>query len=91
MNEEARKNLELLILMIIRDDEFKNKREEMAKKITEIADIVFISGFKKGYKQGMTRHTWMKEGKTYVGNGTYTLRESLKSAENEGLIENSDY
>lgn len=31
----------------------------------------------------LRRHTWMKDGETYVGNGTYTLKEAQKMMEQD--------
>ena len=42
--------------------------------------------FRDGFLQGLKRHTFMKDGVTYVGNGTYTLKEALESAVNEDLL-----
>lgn len=39
-----------------------------------------------GFLEGLKRHTWMKDGITYVGNGTYTLREAIEMAERDGII-----
>lgn len=40
----------------------------------------------EGFNEGIRRHTWMKDGVTYLGNGTYTLAEGLDMAKKEGLI-----
>jgi hypothetical protein len=42
--------------------------------------------FRQGFYQGLTRHTWMKNGITYVGNGTFTLQEAKNMARKEGLL-----
>lgn len=36
--------------------------------------------FENGFREGLLRHTWMKDGVTYVGNGTYTLTEAIEMA-----------
>jgi predicted CopG family antitoxin len=41
---------------------------------------------KEGLLEGIERHTWMKDGITYVGNGTYTLEEAISFAKEEGLL-----
>lgn len=38
------------------------------------------------FMEGLKRHTWMKDGVTYVGNGFYTLKEAIKLAERDGLL-----
>lgn len=40
----------------------------------------------EGFMEGLRRHTWMKDGTTYVGNGTYTLKEAIESAKKDGLL-----
>lgn len=44
--------------------------------------------FQNGFREGLLRHTWMKDGVTYVGNGTYTLSQAIKMAADEGLMPN---
>ena len=39
--------------------------------------------FAEGLLIGLKRHTWMKDGITYVGNGTYTLKEAIKMLKND--------
>jgi hypothetical protein len=39
-----------------------------------------------GFYFGLTRHTWMKDGITYVGNGTYTLKQAIEMAKKDGLL-----
>jgi len=41
---------------------------------------------KDAFLEGLRRHTWMKDGITYVGNGTYTLTEAIELAERDGLL-----
>ena len=45
-----------------------------------------IAGKQDGFLEGLKRHTWMENGITYVGNGTYTLREAIEFAKKDGLI-----
>ena len=52
-------------------EEIKTTQEEM--------DRVFVDGL----IIGMKRHTWMKDGITYVGNGTYTLKEGIEKLKAE--------
>lgn len=35
--------------------------------------VIFVNGL----LEGLRRHTWMKDGVTYVGNGTYTLSDAI--------------
>ncbi len=35
-------------------------------------------GFYEGMFEGLRRHTWMKDGVSYVGNGMYTLEHAEK-------------
>jgi hypothetical protein len=42
--------------------------------------------FQKGFEAGLLRHTWMKDGTTYVGNATYTLKEAIEMAIKDGLL-----
>lgn len=42
--------------------------------MTSIYDKEFVTGLVIGIK----RHTWMRDGVTYVGNGTYTLEDAIK-------------
>ena len=43
-------------------------------------------GKKVGFEEGLKRHTWMSNGITYVGNGTYTLQEAIKFSKKDGLL-----
>lgn len=45
-----------------------------------------VVGEKVGFLEGLKRHTWMKDGITYVGNGTYTLQEAVKRARKDGFL-----
>ena len=72
------------------DETFENMAhvasEQLAKRLSEQVDL----SFEKGFMMGLLRHTWMKDGTTYVGNGTYTLKEAKKMAFEEGLISSID-
>ena len=48
--------------------------------------LVVNDFFREGFLMGLKRHTFMKDGVTYVGNGTYTLKEALERAVNEDLL-----
>lgn len=52
--------------------------DDLRKALTTALEDAFLEGLK--------RHTWMKDGVTYVGNGTYTLKEAVKSAEQDNLL-----
>lgn len=39
----------------------------------------------EGLREGLRRHTWMRDGVTYVGNGTYTLKEAEAMLEKDLL------
>lgn len=45
-----------------------------------------IIGKTEGFLEGIKRHTWMKNGITYVGNGTYTLKEAIELAKRDKKI-----
>jgi len=51
------------------------KKETQEEQI----DRAFVDGLIIGLK----RHTWMKDGTTYVGNGTYTLKEAIELLKRE--------
>lgn len=53
-------------------------REIVAKE----SDMAFY----KGFETGLLRHTWMRDGITYVGNATYTLKEAIEMAIKDGLL-----
>lgn len=36
-----------------------------------------------GLYDGIKKHSWMKDGVTYVGNGTYTLKEAVEMMKKE--------
>lgn len=56
--------------------------EVIEKKVGEAYDL----GIKRGVAKGMRMHTWMKDGITYVGNGTYTLKDALRLAKKDDAI-----
>jgi hypothetical protein len=37
--------------------------------------------YEQGVEDGLLRHTWMRDGVTYVGNGTYTLAQAREMVE----------
>jgi len=45
-----------------------------------------LAGKQIGFLEGLKRHTWMKDGVIYVGNGTYTLQEAIEFGKKDGLI-----
>jgi len=42
--------------------------------------------FYRGFYEGLIRHTWQKDGVTYVGNATYTLKEAVEMAKKNGML-----
>lgn len=43
-------------------------------------------GYVAGLLDGLGRHTWMRDGITYVGNGTYTLEQARDFLVQDNLI-----
>jgi len=71
-------------------EETKQSTQEFGEELIKIATDYQRKAFSKGVKIGLMRHVWMKDGVTYVGNGTYTLAQAIKSAVDEGLINPAD-
>lgn len=65
-----------------------NPIEKLSKEMAEIVARESDKAFKKGFREGLLRHTWQKDGITYVGNGTYTLSEAISMAAEERLTDN---
>lgn len=42
-------------------------------------DLVKI--YKQGFIHGLDAYAWWKDGKSYVGNGCYTLKEAIEQIE----------
>ena len=60
--------------------------EAVADGIKEKVSGAYDLGIKRGVANGMRRHTWMKDGITYVGSGTYTLKDAHRIAKKDGAI-----
>ena len=61
----------------------KTLLEEIAIQAIENA---YDLGVKRGVMIGMKRHTWMRDGITYVGSGTYTIKDAIRMAKKDGAI-----
>lgn len=63
----------------------------MARSASESAEgavsAVPSRTYEQGVLDGLDRHTWMRDGVTYVGNGTYTLRQAIQMAAKDLGIE----
>ena len=68
------------------ESEKDNLVETVGKICGEIVIKQTDKAFKQGFMEGLSRHTWMRDGISYVGNGTYTLSEAIIMATDEGLI-----
>ncbi len=80
-------NIKLTIADGVKDMDMKEDIvDQFSEKMATIVQEESDKGFRKGFLVGLNRHTWMKDGVSYVGSGFYTLEEALKMARDEGLI-----
>ncbi len=56
----------------------KEQVKELATDVNNVATTSFQSGYKEGYKDGLTAYAWWKDGIEYVGTCGTTLKEALK-------------
>jgi len=70
----------------------EEEKDNLVITVSEICGEIVAKesdkAFKNGFREGLIRHTWQRDGVTYVGNGTYTLSQAVKMASDEGLIDN---
>ena len=55
--------------------------KQLATDVNNVAETSFQSGYKEGYKKGLTAYAWWKDGVQYVGTCGKTLKEALKGGE----------
>lgn len=67
-------------------EEKDNLVDIVSKICGEIVAKESDKAFFKGFEVGLLRHTWMRDGVTYVGNATYTLKEAIEMAIKDGLL-----
>jgi len=65
-------------------DEEKSPEEKLKGLEGYVEELVRCKGHEK-FAEGLRRHSWMKDGVTYVGNGTYTMKEALGMAVGAGF------
>jgi len=67
-------------------NELEKYQEKMMEVITREIGNAYDLGKKRGVMIGMKRHTWMRDGITYVGSGTYTIKDAIRMAKKDGAI-----